>query len=71
MIFLDPHNTQDAIPFTPEALRQQHLSYHETTAKRISYTKLDASAGFAFLLRRESDLEILKNFMENGKREHR
>jgi hypothetical protein len=71
MIFLDPHNTQNSLPFTQEAIRQHYLSYHETTAKRISYTKLDASAGFAFLLRRESDLEILKTFMENGKREHR
>ena len=46
------------------------MSYHESSAKKIHYTKIDPSLGFAFLLKRESDFERLKDFMLLGKRVH-
>lgn len=46
------------------------MSYHESSAKKIHYTKIDPSLGFAFLLKRESDFDRLKDFMLLGKRVH-
>ena len=65
MIFLDPHCTQDAV--NPANIRQRHTSYHESSAKRILYTKLDASVGFAFLLKKDSDFQKFQQFMHQGK----
>jgi len=31
------------------------MSYHESTAKKIHYSKLDPSLGFAFLIRSTRD----------------
>lgn len=70
LIFLDPHNTEDAIPSDVNEIRKKHMSYHESNAKKIHYTKLDPSLGFAFLLRKHSDYLRLKDFMQMGKRQH-
>jgi hypothetical protein len=47
------------------------VSYHESGAKKIHYSKLDPSLGFAFLLKKESDYEKFRNFVEAGKRIHK
>ena len=44
------------------------MSYHESNAKKIHYSKLDPALGFAFLLKRESDLKKFKEFMALGKK---
>ena len=67
LIFLDPHNTQRAVPPNLEEIAKQHTTYHENQAKKILYTKLDPLLGFAFLLRSHEDLEALKAFMKQGK----
>ena len=71
LIFLDPHNTEDAIPNDPEKIKQHHMGYHESTAKKIHYSKLDPSLGFAFLLRRKSDYDNMKEFVEMGQKLHK
>ena len=67
LIFLDPHNTQRAIPSNLDDIAKQHTTYHENQAKKILYTKLDPLLGFAFLVRSHEDLETLKAFMKTGK----
>jgi|OM-RGC.v1.030241594 hypothetical protein len=47
------------------------MSYHESNAKKIHYSKLDPSLGFCFLLKRRSHLEDLKEFMRLGKAFHK
>lgn len=46
------------------------MEYHEATAKKIHYSKLDPSLGFAFLLRSSRDFTKFKSFLENGKKIH-
>ncbi len=43
------------------------MTYHESTAKKIHYSKLDPSLGFAFLLRSTRDFQKFKVFLETGK----
>lgn len=47
------------------------MGYHESNAKKIHFSKLDPSLGFAFLLRKEADYEKLRNFIDAGKRVHK
>lgn len=70
LIFLDPHNTEDAIPSEVSEIKKRHMSYHESNAKKIHYSKLDPSLGFAFLLKKHSDFLRFKDFMQMGKRMH-
>ena len=67
LIFLDPHNTQESIPADINQIKQKHMTYHESTAKKIHYSKLDPSLGFAFLLRSTRDFQKFKVFLETGK----
>ena len=53
------------------AIRQQHTSYHESSAKKINYKKLDPSLAFCFLLKKPEDLQTLRDFMQNGKAKYR
>ena len=46
------------------------MTYHESTAKKIHYSKLDPSLGFAFLIRSSRDFQKFKTFLENGKKSH-
>jgi cysteine protease ATG4 len=55
LIFLDPHNTQEAIPGDINLIKSKHMTYHESTAKKIHYSKLDPSFGFAFLIKSSCD----------------
>ena len=66
---MDPHNTQRAVPATYEDITKSHTTYHENQAKKILYTKLDPSLGFAFLLKSDEDLVTFKNFMAEGKKQ--
>ena len=68
LIFLDPHNTQEAVKPDTDEIKLHHTTYHENAAKKIHFTKLDPSLGFAFLLRKPSDLIRFKEFMQLGKR---
>lgn len=52
LIFLDPHNTQEAVPSDQDSIKKMHTSYHESNAKKIHFSKLDPSLGFAFLLKK-------------------
>lgn len=70
LIFLDPHNTQEAIPSEEDEIKRRHTTYHESNAKKIHFSKLDPSLGFAFLLRKKSDFLRFKDFMLMGKRQH-
>jgi hypothetical protein len=67
LIFLDPHNTLDAVQPDAKLIRETHTSYHESSAKKIHYSKLDPSLGFAFLLSKESHMQNFKDFMRDGK----
>ena len=67
LIFLDPHNTQESIPADINQIKQKHMTYHESTAKKIHYSKLDPSLGFACLLRSTRDFQKFKVFLETGK----
>lgn len=69
LIFLDPHNTQETVK--PELIRQNHTTYHESSAKKIHYSKLDPSLGFAFLLKKREDMDIFREFMALGKKTHK
>jgi cysteine protease ATG4 len=70
LIFLDPHNTKEAVPGELDQIKLSHMEYHEATAKKIHYSKLDPSLGFAFLLRSSRDFAKFKSFLENGKKMH-
>jgi hypothetical protein len=70
LIFLDPHNTQDSVKPDPKSIREAHTSYHESSAKKIHYSKLDPSLGFSFLLNKESDMDKFRQFMKDGKAIH-
>lgn len=50
LIFLDPHCTKDAVPHSLEEIKNSQRTYHEPTAKKLHFSKLDPSLGFAFLL---------------------
>ena len=71
LIFLDPHCTVDSIKNDLSEIKANHMGYHESIAKKIHYSKLDPSLGFAFLLRKESNLEKLRTFMHTGKSIHK
>ena len=71
LIFLDPHNTEDAIPCEIDEIKKKHMSYHESNAKKIHFTKLDPSFGFCFLLKNEQHFEEFKRFMTLGKAYHK
>jgi hypothetical protein len=68
LIFLDPHTIQEAVD--PSEIRQQHTTYHESSAKKIHFTKLDPALGFTFLLTCENDYKRLCDFMKKGKERH-
>ena len=70
LIFLDPHNTQEAVASDQDSIKKMHTSYHESNAKKIHFSKLDPSLGFAFLLKKKSDYTRFKDFMTNGKKIH-
>lgn len=44
------------------------MGYHESSAKKIHFSKLDPSLGFCFMLKKQSDCERLRTFVDNGKR---
>ncbi len=66
---MDPHNIQDSVD--PSQIRQQHTTYHESSAKKIHFTKLDPALGFTFLLTCDKDYERLRKFMTKGKELHK
>ena len=65
LIFLDPHNTLPTVPYDLNEVKKNHMSFHEQTAKKIHYQKIDPTMTFAFYLRDYSDFEKFKRFMEN------
>lgn len=71
LIFLDPHCTNDAVANDILEIKKSHMNYHESTAKKIHFSKLDPSLGFCFLIKKESDYEKLRTFINAGKRVHK
>lgn len=65
LIFLDPHNTLPTVPYDLNAIKKNHITFHEQTAKKIHYQKIDPTMTFAFYLRDYSDFEKFKRFMQN------
>ena len=70
LIFLDPHNTQESIRPDEGLIRQHHMTYHENSAKKKHFSKLDPCLSFGFLLRKPSDFALFKQFMLVGKKVH-
>ena len=67
MIFLDPHNTLEAIPCDYRNISKNHLKFHEGIAKKIHFTKIDPSMTFGFYLRDHKDYIRFEKFMEEKK----
>lgn len=63
LIFLDPHNTLDAVPFDLNSIRKNHIGFHERIAKKIHYTKIDPTMTFCFYVRDHNDFNKLKRFL--------
>lgn len=55
LIFLDPHNTLEAVPSDTDSIKKDHMTYHESNAKKIHFSKLDPSLAFTFLIKTEQD----------------
>jgi cysteine protease ATG4 len=66
LIFLDPHTTKNSLKADKYEIRKNHMQYHENTAKRIHFRKLDPSLGFAFLLKSKNDFNRFKDAMSEG-----
>ncbi len=59
LIFLDPHNTLPTVSYDLEAIKKNHTSYHENTAKKIHFTKLDPTMTFCFYVRNHLEFKKL------------
>ena len=63
LILLDPHNTKQAIPLEDRVLlAKRHTEFHEPSAKKFPFNKLDPSMTFAFYLRSAADLVAFKKW---------
>lgn len=67
LIFLDPHNTLPTVPFDLNSIKKSHISFHEQTAKKIHYTKIDPTMTFCFYIRNYSEFAKFKRFMAQQK----
>jgi hypothetical protein len=66
MVYLDPHTTLDAVSNSASAIAMKHTEFHEKTAKKIHFTKLDPSLCFGFYLKTPKDYVTFENFMLDG-----
>ena len=57
LIFLDPHATQSTIGLDERSLRMNHNNFHEGSAKKMPFNKLDPTLTFAFYLRTADEFE--------------
>lgn len=64
VILLDPHNTLDTIPLSDEDLRKNHRIFHEESAKKIPFGKLDPTVTFAIYLRNQNDLTNFQSWQQ-------
>ena len=46
LIFLDPHNTQEALFSDTDSIKRDHMTYHESNAKKIHFSKLTYKYSF-------------------------
>ena len=67
LIFLDPHNTLQTVPYDLTAIKKNHINYHERTAKKIHYTKIDPTMTFCFYIRNHTEYGKFKRFMQQKK----
>ena len=67
MIYLDPHTTLDAVPFDMKLIQESYLTYHETQAKKIHFSKLDPCMTLGFLLKSQGDFEEFQTFIKVSK----
>ena len=68
LIFLDPHNTLEAVPCDKRTIEKMHLKFHEGIAKKIHFTKIDPSMTFGFYLKDHNDYAKFEKFMLQNKR---
>ena len=64
LIFLDPHNTMPTVPYDLNAIKKSHISFHEQSAKKIHYTKIDPTMTFCFYIRDHNEFAKFKRFMQ-------
>ena len=64
LIFLDPHKTKDTVPYDLNEIKKNHTSFHEQSAKKIHYTKIDPTMTFCFYIRDHVDFAKFKRFMK-------
>jgi cysteine protease ATG4 len=65
-IFLDPHKSENCVP--EEMIQTKHLQYHEQSAKKIHYSKVDPSLGFGFYIRDQSDFNKFQEMLLQGRK---
>lgn len=63
--------TKDAISSDKNAIRKNHLEFHEDTAKKLHFTKLEPTMTFCFYLRSHEDYRKFENFMVEGKNKYK
>ena len=67
LIFLDPHNTLPTVPYDLNQIKKSHISFHEQSAKKIHYTKIDPTMTFCFYIRDHREFSKFKRFMQQQK----
>jgi len=65
-IFLDPHKSENCVP--EQMIWNKHQQYHEQSAKKIHYSKVDPSMGFGFLIRDEKEFDKFKQMLDKGEK---
>ena len=68
LIFLDPHATQSTIGLDERSLRMNHNNFHEGSAKKMPFNKLDPTLTFAFYLRTTDEFEQFKKWLTQMQR---
>jgi len=63
LIFLDPHTTMPAVPYDLTSIKKNHFRYHEETAKKIHYTKMDPTMTFCFYIRDHEEFHKFKRYL--------
>lgn len=64
LVFLDPHNTLPAVPYDLNSIKMSHIRYHEETAKKIHYTKMDPTMTFCFYIRDHEEFFKFKRYLQ-------
>ena len=55
------------MPYDLNEIKKNHISYHEQSAKKIHYTKIDPTMTFCFYIRDHNEFAKLKRFLQQQK----